>query len=392
MRRASAVPARAGRGEAGFTMVELMITLTVFAIVIAGAMGYYQTQNRAFAVGTERASASQNLLYTTSGLERDLAAAGTNLAPGQPFLIYGDANAIAINADLISMVPDPFAVYHDPDATVATAAGVARAQRYTLPGTSVVYPDTTYRGSGGAVTGAETIQFFFTPDTATQRTDDFSLYRQVNGAAPELVARRLVALGSEPFFTYVKLSAPASNAAGLVDVAAGSLPVRHVAPLHGSPADTGRSAVADSVRGVRVAFGTLTGTGRDEGVQSTRRVIWMPNAGLPTPRTCGGDPLFGGTLSATIDNSSGSPAVALAWPAATDETGGERDVIRYVVYRYPTGTPRPPEPYLSFPAGNASYQYVDRTVASGDRWTYAVAAQDCTPSLSTPTGTTIVVP
>jgi hypothetical protein len=55
-----------------------------------------------------------------------------------------------------------------------------------------------------------------------------------------------------------------------------------------------------------------------------------------------------------------------------------------VIYRqtFPIGT-NWGDPLASIPAGLANYIYSDPAVASGQVYQYAIAAQDCTPMLST---------
>ena len=78
-----------------------------------------------------------------------------------------------------------------------------------------------------------------------------------------------------------------------------------------------------------------------------------------------------------------TPVVQLDWLPATDESIGEKDVIRYVLYRRSVpNTGIWGDPFLSIPAGAASYTYEDATVQVGGTYQYAHAAQDCTPSLS----------
>ena len=122
--------------------------------------------------------------------------------------------------------------------------------------------------------------------------------------------------------------------------------------------------------------------GANERVFTSTRTIWFANAGLATKQTCGDHPLLGGVgLTATAIMVNGSLAIRLAWSAATDETGGEKDVIRYVIYR--ANGPGPlGDPHVSVPAGNTSYSYIDYDVAPFNTYYYSIAAQDCTPSLS----------
>ena len=74
--------------------------------------------------------------------------------------------------------------------------------------------------------------------------------------------------------------------------------------------------------------------------------------------------------------------IALTWGPATDETTGERDVVRYVIYRRGVNDPTWGSPYLSIPSGQPQYTYADGAVTPNETYFYALAAQDCTPSLS----------
>ena len=55
--------------------------------------------------------------------------------------------------------------------------------------------------------------------------------------------------------------------------------------------------------------------------------------------------------------------------------------MRYVIWRRPAGVVAWGDPIASVPAGQASYVFNDTRVDPGT-YTYAIAAQDCTPSLS----------
>jgi hypothetical protein len=176
-------------------------------------------------------------------------------------------------------------------------------------------------------------------------------------------------------------------------VPAGDLPLRHTSTFHRVSADTAASARTDSVRAVEVTFRSTNGlTGVNERIVAASRMIALPNAGFELLRTCGDEPILGGTLgAAVVDLGGGVWAVRLTWNAATDETSGERDVARYVIYRQATPiTTDWGDPYLSIPAGFASYQQDDAAVASGFTYQYAIAAQDCTPMLSTLVQSTLV--
>ncbi len=388
LREASGYVAPSSRSRQGFTIIELLVSMLVFGIIMTISLSFLQVQNRGFRIGLDHMSVIQTVRYALGILETDIQTAGTNLGAGQPEIVYADDDVITFNADYVtSRANDPFAVFYDPDVESSASISVPRTRRFTIPLTSFTYPDSTYL-SGSSRSAAETLTFFFTPDTTTARSDDYALYRQVNNLAPQLVASDLLQAGSEPFFRYYKYSENAIDS-----ILAGTLPIYHSVAMHGSPADTGVVALVDSIRAVRVTLTATNGrTGDQERTATLTRLIRLPNVGFGTLETCGSPPILGGNLSATVVSVDGAPGVSLAWAKATDEGGGENDVVRYVLYRRLATESDYEEPYLSIPAGDANYTYVDMDVEAGEQYLYALAAQDCTPtlsSLSTSVGATI---
>jgi len=165
-----------------------------------------------------------------------------------------------------------------------------------------------------------------------------------------------------------------------------ALPLAHSALVHGSPADVGPAAVIDSIRGVRVSLASTDDApgNASERIRSISRVIWLPNAGQAQVRVCGDEPMFGSLVTANVMDEEGVPVIEVTWFPAVDETGGEEDIVRYVVWKRLAGESSWGDPYLSVPAGSeaSSYSHIDRDVQSGQAYEYAVAAQDCTPTLS----------
>lgn len=379
----------------GFTLTEMMIALVVFSVIAGSALSVFRSQSKGFRLGSDRMAAVQNGRFALDQLTRDLRTVGTGTTDEQPFLIYAGSDVVAFNANLISNVTnDVFAVYVDVNAPAAAVAALQQSQRIILPNTTMGYPDTTYL-NGPVNSSAETIVLFFSPDSSTSRTDDFALFRQINSLAPELVARNLLRNGSVPFFRYHQLSAPANQALTVTQIPDNALPIRHQQKLHLAATDTGAVARIDSVRAVEVQFVATNGlTGAEERTRQFTRLIRLPNAGLAQKKTCGDQPLLGVTLTAAaIVLANGDPAVSLSWNRATDEGGGENDVVRYVIWRKTPSAPDWGDGFMSVPSGQATYVYNDQTVASGDQFQYALAAQDCTPSLSSQSTTgTITIP
>ena len=365
------------------TLVELVVALTIFAVVITTAVAFMAKQNAAFQDSIHRLVALRNLRYAGASLSQDLETLGTNVPESQPALYYAGADVVVFSADYgTNIVNDPFAVFYDPDAPSGQVQAPAGA--FNIPNTAVSFPDTAYESSPGIRSPAEVLIFFFAADTSTSRNDDYLLLRQVNDAAPEVIARNLLHEGTDPFFAYERVTDDGTGALVITALPDSLVPVRHLAPIHGSPGDTAASALADSVRAVTVRFRATNGlSGDNEAVVGLSRLIALSNAGFGMLTTCGSPPLLGVGISASLVTlAAGEPAVSLNWAPAVDENGGEGDVVRYVVWRREAGAGDWGEPYLAIPAGATTYAYQDAAVTSGKAYEYGLAAQDCTPTLS----------
>lgn len=367
--------------RAGMTLPEVMISLVIGLIVLQVAVGFFAQQGRAFNRGTQAMMTSQNARYALNALEKDVRTLGTGVPAHQPQLVYAGPDVIAFNADYATdAANDVVAVYLEPGAPPQQLQAATPGTRFLIPMTAVSYPDTAYL-ENGSNSPAETLTFFFQPDATTPRTDDFALYRQVNGAPAAVVARNLLQTNGQSFFEYLRLEVPADAPTRLVP--AGAAALHHSAAVHGSPEDVGASARTDSVRAVRVRFTVTSGeTGRQERRRAVERVIRMPNAGQAVRNICGDEPQSAGLGATVVTMPDGARAVQLSWWPSVDETAGESDVLRYIVWRRTAGAAEWGDPYVSIPAGLTVYNYVDQSVVPGQSYQYALAAQDCTPSRS----------
>ena len=371
--------------EGGFTLVEMIIAIMIYGIVLAAGIGFVAMQNTLFHRGLDRMTALQNLRYALNSMETDIPTLGTNVPTVQPSLVYAGPTVLAFTGDYASNVAnDVFASYID----LAAPNGQVTVPNptVTIPTTSYTWPDTLYLTTAGTRSPAELLVYWFDLDTTTTRTDDYVLYRQVNDYAPEPLARNILASpDTTPFFQYLRRIDYASAASAVAMIPDASLPITHSSTFHRVAADTAASALADSIRAVRVTFRSTNGLEGDaERIVSASRMIDMPNAGFTLMQTCGDEPIMGDTLGASIVDLGGGDYVArLIWNAAVDETAGEQDVARYVIYKQatPIGTDWG-DPYLSIPAGLPDYTFDDGLITNGMTYQYALSAQDCTPMLS----------
>ncbi len=375
----------------GFTIIELLIAMTILLAVIAVAVGTFRRSSNLLAAQSGRLEAQQNARFAVTTLDRELRMAGVGVVDVQPILVEASNTAITFNVDLISRVPgDVGAVYVDTSADTSAVSAMRTNNKITLPGLAVNYPDSSYVQAGGVPGSAETISYYLVRDSSSSHANEYMLYRRVNATAPTVLARGILFNANDTLFQYFT----SDTLGNLTAVPTGKLPLYHKAAVHGSAADTGKFALIDSIRTVRVHLAAIYHDPRQGDVirriQSTVRIL---NAGLINRTTCG-DPPIGATAVTAVPSLLGAPSpfVTISWTASVDETGGEKDVERYALYRRPDTVATFDQPFSSIPAGSATYAFTDNNVQSGDHWIYGVSAQDCTPANSpiATTGTIIV--
>ncbi len=359
----------------GFTLIEMLISLVLIGIVMAGALRMFRTVSTAVNATTDRQDAMQNLRFGMSQIDLLLRNAGAGTTDIQPTLIYVGSDVVAFNADWISPIPgSPTAVNFNPDVDPNATNAVTTAQKFTIPTTGILYPDSTYR-TLGALSPAETIVYFFELDTTTARTDDYRLMRKVNNNAPDEVARNILPYPGRPFFEWLRTD----QNGNLQLVAAASLPWRHTNPVHGSVSDTGAVARIDSLRAVRINMYATNGlTGSREVTRALVTTTRIPNAGLSKQRSCGDAPIFNRAVTAVSIGIPGTPSVRISWGPGVDETSGEMDIERYLIYRR-TLAGGFDDALQALPAGQAGYFFDDGSVQSDSTYVYGVTALDCTP-------------
>ena len=373
----------------GFTIIELMISLVMVGIVMTGALRIFRSISGAVRTTVDRMDAMQNLRFGMGTIDQDLRNAGAGTTEIQPTLVYISPTEVTFNADLVSIVANsPTAVFYNPDADANLSNAVTTAQQFTIPTTVVQYPDSTYR-SAGALSPAETETLWFELDTSTARTDDYHLMRKVNNGAPDEVARNLLPFPGRPFLEWLRTD----SIGNLSVVASAALPWRHTNPVHGSLTDTGTVSRIDSIRAVRVsAYATNGLTGAQQIIRQLVTTVRIPNAGLTKQRSCGDVPIFNGTVAAVSTGVVGAPNIRLTWTPAVDETTGEQDVERYLIYRR-TAAGTFDDALAIIPAGQASYTYNDGAVFEDSTYYYGVTALDCTPlESSMRTSAAVLVP
>lgn len=376
------------RRRGGFSLIEIMIAVTILLVIMGAAVQFLRRQSNAVADASRRLDALQNAQYATTEIERELREAGAGIAEEQPMIVQLDSEALTFNANILSRDPqDVRSVYRARDADTNAVRAMLPAEALPLPNSSPPrrYPDTTYYAAKNVSSGAETISFYLARDPSATTANTYTLWRRVNAMPPLVVARNIVKSPGDPtpFFTYYTQD----KTGGLVPVSTKLYPLYHDI-LHGSPADTGKSALTDLVRVVRIHFMALTIDPRARGdsikysVVETR--VRLMNAGLLQLSACGAKPVPAGLPTAVqYVPTPGGHAVIVTWRASGDDGGFEKDIERYAIFRRPAGATQAGDPIASIPAtGLGTYFFTDTDVQANASYVYGIAAQDCTPRMS----------
>jgi prepilin-type N-terminal cleavage/methylation domain-containing protein len=383
----------------GMALIELMIAMTILTVLMASLVKILGRQTKSLDKNSADMGMVQNLGFASTVLQQELslAGAGDGMPDNQPPVVYAGPNAFILNADYASNTDSVAPVFYNPGLPTGQVLALTAAQRFSLPGTSPAfsYPDSNYyaRGSTAITSPAETISWYFALDTSTAVSNDYVLFRQVNNQAPEPVVRNVMQTTGTTFFRYYyqRMPATGSSTASLDTIPSNLLPLKHSVGAHGTSADTGSAAKIDSVARVEVRFSISTGdtamTTSRMPTQSIAFSVPLPNVGTRAVVSCGYAPLAPALSAAWVINTTVVPvdtSIVLTWTRSVDEASGERDVRTYVIWRKAKTATLWGEPIASVAAGPVSPSWTDYTaqpVAPG--YDYAIAAQDCTPSLST---------
>lgn len=356
----------------GFTLAELLVTLTLGGIVIASMVSFFVIQTKSSRLASTRIEAVQRARFAAEILRRETSLAGAGIPDAQPLVVYAGPNDFLFSADLASSTPgDRVAVYQLPDAPLAETEG-ADSATIRLPN-GAIYPQHWY-GPNRTPGPAETIRFSF----VDQEDGTWALTRAVNTQVEDTLVRGLLRIAGHEFFTY-KVAQEDGTLRSL-----GSTAIWHSAPVHDSAADTAESALCDSIKLVEIGFRVqVRGRRPEETVErSFAMAVALKNAGLVRNAACGDPPILGVTPRAEV-TSTDPPRITVSWSPALDELSGEHDVRQYTLYRREVSETLP-RPLASLPPNPdlTTYTYIDTDVEAGVSYVYLLGATDCTPSQS----------
>lgn len=365
---------RPGRG--GFTLIEIVVAMTLTLAVFAITLPFVRAQTNALGQSAGRLDADQIARYAQRAIDADLRLATADL--GQPMLVHAGPMAISFNANLLASDSlDPGAADVESGAATTLTVSWRLANAGAVPrGGGRVYPTQDHLDGSGEVSKNETISYFLHPDTISGRTDIYVLWRRVNARDSVQLVRNLHVPAESAFFAYYR---PVAGA--LTRIAASRLPLWW------------DSVAVDSIRSVGLrAAGYYKN--RTTGVETIRTVQWttvLPNAVTRLTGGCGAAPAAPAALTANKTNNSRPLRVTLDWDDAGDDGSGSLDVRQYVIeWRRAGGT------WLalaSVPAtGAGTYRWIHTLPVVIGSWEYGIRALDCTGSSIRVTAAAVTIP
>jgi type II secretory pathway pseudopilin PulG len=376
----------------GFTTLEMVVGLILTVSLLGAVVPFVRVQSRGVQTDAGRADAQQTARFAQSLLDRELRNVGIGVQHAnqtfgvtrdQPKIVQADTFSLTFNADLVTHITgDVESTFYDPNVDTLLDAAIPTSRRVLLPRSSKQYPDFGYVRGDGTPSGAETVSYWVSLDSSTSRTDEYVLWRRVNDGPIQVVSTGILIPQGQPFFTYWRMKAN-----GALD----TIP-RNRLPVYWDAA----GSLADSIRSVDVSVrGVSRGrTLKGDTISYVRSVVartGLMNMGIAGRGTCGDVPLPARSPSRSY-TTSGGPHVHLAWVASIDESGGEKDVERYALYKRLQGATAWPEPFAMVGKGAAAFDDFEIATGNGATWEYAIAAQDCSPANSTLVTTSVTIP
>lgn len=386
------------RPTAGFSLIELLIVTIMMVAVIGATYTLFRSQSVSFRQNTDRFDLVQNARGALELTERVIRTMGAGVSGQQPVLVYGADNVVAFNADFVERdtVSMRWAAYWNPDVPLVETEVWRLADATVIPNSSpnYSYPATTFAMGNGSPSPAETYIIYAELDASTSRTDDYALLQRVNAGEPEVLARNLLPAGNgAPFFQFM-LHRVLITGDTMFAASGGLLPlVRRPLVAGISTTDSADYVRPDSVRAIRMNYRITNGLlGAEERTRTISTVIEVPNNGILMPDVCGRAPFAPGAFAA-IDAGDGSGRVTVTWTRSVDQDAGELDVRQYIIWRRLAASAAFAQPLLVMAAQadevNYTTEFTDQV--PGSSYIFGIAAQDCTPSLSSISTATVNV-
>jgi type II secretory pathway pseudopilin PulG len=349
-------------GRPGFSLVEMLVAITLTLAVFAITLPFVRAQSRALGANAGRLDAEQVARYAQRAIDSDLRLATAD-GIGQPVIVQAGPLAISFNVNLIAPdTADPNALTIEAGAATTLTESWRLAAAAPLPLVAKVYPTADYTTAAGTISRNETVSYFLRPDTVSGRTDIYVLYRRVNARDSVQVVRGLHVPAGGAFFRYFR------TVNGVLTEITTGLPLFFDNP------------VSQQIRAVGMRSSGFF-RNRQEGVDVIRTVDWrttLPVSGTAAVGSCGAAPAAPSNVDPEDEDNAPGYRVEVTWNRSGDDGIGAADVRQYQVLVRPNSNPVVWQPVASVPAtGATSYRYDHFQPQITGSVKYGVRAIDC---------------
>lgn len=362
-----------GTERAGFTILELVVAVSLTLVVFAITLPFVRVQTEALGNTAGRLDAEQVARYAQRAIDKDLRLAVAD--PGQPLIVYAGPMGIAFNVNLVAPdTTDPNALGVESGALSSLTEAWRVADATVIPKTTRTYPTVDYTDAGGALSRNETVMYFLHADTVTGRTDIYVLYRRVNARDSVQIVRGIHVPADSAFFTYQRMVSGSMTA-----IAQSSLPLywdstltaeiravqlRSAGFYRPRRASIGSSVVEDVIRTVywSVVLTNLSASGRD----------------------CGAAPVQPADSKFKSSVRKSKPSrVELDWDDSDDDASGAGDVGYYLLEKKRSAASTWSS-MATVPATRSSaYRWSEMNPTETGSFDYSLRAVDCGGAMST---------
>lgn len=353
------------RTRRGFSLVEMLVALTLTLAVFAITLPFVRAQSRALGENAGRLDAEQIARYAQRAIDRELRLAIAD--PGQSMIVYAGPMGIAFNANVLaSDTADPSALAVQAGAATTLTEAWRVRNAATIPLTARTYPTVDYTEASGALSRIETISYFLHPDTFPDRRDIYVLYRRVNARDSVQVVRNIHVPADSSFFSYQRMV----NGV-LTPIPRASLPLFW---------DTTAVSTIRAI-GMRSAGFFRNRQARTDVIRTVYWVTSLSNAGTAVAGArCSGVPGVPSNTDFAID---ANPIVdrplrvQLRWAASPDDENNQSNAAQYVIERK-RSTDSLWNAVGSVPAtGRSSYAWIDYPGLLSGTYQYGLRVLGC---------------
>jgi len=366
----------ARQARAGFTILELIVAVSLTLVVFAITLPFVRVQTQALGENAGRVESEQIARFAQRVIDRELRLASSDT--GQPLLVYAGPMGIAFNANLLAPdTTDPQALEIETGAATTLTEAWRVSDAATIPLTTRTYPPADYTSASGALSRIETISYFLHPDTISDRSDIYVLYRKVNARDSVRLVRGIHVPADSAFFSYQRM----------VSGALATIPVTEL------PMDWDSAGIEDiRAVGLRSAgFFRNRQTGEDV-IRTVYWTVFLTNRMTPG-RDCGAAPAAPANSDVDVVSSTKPFRVEIDWDDSSDDASGAGDVVYYLIDRKRSSSAVWTTIGTVPATRSTSYQWSHMNPADTGSFDYGIRAVDCGGAVSArETDNTVTLP